>query len=397
MKLLVYDWGFFTKYDVYNALRRQKIEFDLFAVPENPRINEQKEAFLEKALKALEKKAYDAVFSINFQEELATAAHNKDILYICWTYDSPALMGRGLRFETNRLFCFDPEEYRRCKAMGLKHLYHLPLAVDAGRLRRMKPTPLQQAKYLADISFVGQLYQSDMDRIFPLFDEYAAGYTASLINTSLQATGRNLLKDLINDSVTTRLVNPAVEEALLDNLRKPLLFPNIKKVRSYDLTFFLNKAVTNKERVLLLSLLSKYGKTKLYAQEQPKIPGVQCMGTVDYNTQMPLVFQCTKINLNITMRNIVSAIPQRVLDIMGCGALALTNYQEDVLAYFEDGKHLVVYRSLEEAVEKCRYYLQHEKEAAVIRNDAWQIVKKEFDYEKRLNRIWEVTGLMHKV
>lgn len=212
----------------------------------------------------------------------------------------------------------------------------------------------------------------------------------------MEAAGRNLIKDVVNESVVERLVNPDVEEVLMDNLRHPNLFPNITKVRSHELKFFLNKAVTNKERVLLLSLLAKYYRVKLFAPEDVKLPGVQCCGTVDYMTQMPLVFKCSKINLNITLRNIQGAIPQRVLDIMGCRSLVLTNYQEDVLNYFEDGGHLLVYRSIEEAVDKCRYYLAHDKEAEKIRKNAYKIVKDQFGFEKQLNRIWELSGLSIK-
>ncbi len=86
MKLFIYDWNFITKYDLYRAMTEQGIDYDLFRSDAKPRINAQKDQFQTELEKALEEKAYDAIFSINFFAELAEAAHKKDILYICWTY-----------------------------------------------------------------------------------------------------------------------------------------------------------------------------------------------------------------------------------------------------------------------------------------------------------------------
>lgn len=393
MRLFIYDWDFITKYDLYCTMQAQGIACDLFRTPARPRIEKEKEQFLEDVQKALKEKPYDAVFSVNYVSELAEAAHDKGILYICWTYDSPALSGTGLWFDTNRIFCFDPAEYREWKDRGLPHLYYLPLAVDTGRLSRMKPTPMEQMKYRADVSFVGQLYQADMDQTFPLFDEYSAGYVAALINTHLRLPGKNMLSELINEPVRERLCNPQVEEALIRNMETTAYMPDVKELTTGSLIGFLNKAITNKERVLLLQLLAKYCKVKLFTRWKPELPGVQVCGVVDYVKEMPLVFKCSKVNLNITLRGIQSAIPQRILDIMGCRGLALTNDQEDVHTYFEDGKHLLIYHSAEEALDKCRYYLKHEKEAEQIRNNAYKMIKDQFSYDRQLKRIWELSGL----
>ena len=121
------------------------------------------------------------------------------------------------------------------------------------------------------------------------------------------------------------------------------------------------------------------------------------MGLVDYVREMPLVFKCSRINLNITLRTIKCGIPQRVLDIMGCGALVLTNYQKDMEQYFTDGKDILIYTSMEEALDKCRFYLKNEKEAEKIRKNSFQLVKDRFSFEHQLNIIWETCGLKDKI
>lgn len=398
MKLFIYDWPFITKHDLYQTITKQGILCDLFTSNATPRILSQKEQFQVNLEKALSGKEYDAIFSINFFPELAEAAHKKNILYICWTYDSPAMgtLNSSHFFDTNRIFLFDSAEYEEYKGYGVPNLYYLPLAVNTKRVVSMKPTPMEQMKYRADISFVGQLYQSDMDKIFPLFDEYGAGYIAAIINTQLNVYGTNIIKDLVNENLVKRLCNEKVTEALLQNLNNNF-FHDVAELKSWALLAFLLKAVTNKERILLLTLLAKYYHVKLFTTGKPKLPNVNSYGVVDYVKDMPLVFKCSKINLNITLRNIRHGIPQRVLDIMGCQALAMTNYQEDLNEYFEDRKSLLIYSSIEEALDKCKYYLNHEKEAEKIRQNGYKIVKDQFSYEHQLNQIWKLSGLKSRL
>lgn len=393
MKLLIYNWTFITKRDLYQSLREQKIEFDLFTPAANARVKEQQADFCRELEEALEGKEYTAIFSINYYDSLACAAHDRGILYICWTYDAPAL--GGLRdthlFDTNRIFLFDSYEYAEFKKANVPNLYYLPLAVNVKKLNRMQPTLKDKLKYSADISLVGQLYQSNMDKILPLFDEYSAGYVSAIINTQLNIHDKFIIEEMINDNVVKRLCNEQVSEALVENMNNNFL--RDATLQSSSLRMFLGKAVTNKERVLLLTLLAKYYAVKLYTPDKVELPNVKLCGIVDYETAMPLVFKCSKINLNSTLRTIRNGIPQRVFDILGCRGLVLTNYQKDLEEYFQDGRDLLIYHSVEEALDKCRYYLSHEKEAEQIRQRGYKIVKDKFSFEHQLNKIWELSGL----
>ncbi|HTU00908.1 MAG TPA: glycosyltransferase [Candidatus Sulfotelmatobacter sp.] len=56
----------------------------------------------------------------------------------------------------------------------------------------------------------------------------------------------------------------------------------------------------------------------------------------------------------------------RVYEALACGAFLLCDDQPDVRALFEDGRHLVTYRSLDHLREQARYYLHHERERRQI-------------------------------
>ena len=113
-------------------------------------------------------------------------------------------------------------------------------------------------------------------------------------------------------------------------------------------------------------------------------------GTVDYHTQMPLVFAGSRINLNISLRSIHSGIPLRVLDIMACGGFVLSNRQPEITEYFEEGVEIVTFGSMEECIDKVHYYLSHEEERRQIAEAGYRKVKNEFSYEAGLARLFGV-------
>ena len=60
------------------------------------------------------------------------------------------------------------------------------------------------------------------------------------------------------------------------------------------------------------------------------------------------------------------SISGRHFDGAGAGSLVLTNYFVDLETGFDIGKELVVYYSLQDAIDKIRYYLKHEDERIKI-------------------------------
>ena len=143
--------------------------------------------------------------------------------------------------------------------------------------------------------------------------------------------------------------------------------------------------------VFITSQLEKMGErfdTVLYTMPGAKpIAGVSNLGIADYTTKMPLVFRRSKINLNITLRSIISGVPLRVMDILAAGGFLITTYQKEIEEYFEDGKELVIARTPEEMLELTAYYLEHEDERKEIAAAGQKKVYEEFAYTKLLPKI----------
>ena len=128
---------------------------------------------------------------------------------------------------------------------------------------------------------------------------------------------------------------------------------------------------------------------KLYSvSSTKKHPEIRNMGPVDFRKTAPLIFNQTKVNLYVTPRAIQAGIPLRVLEIMSCQGFVLTNYQEDLADEFVEGKEIVMYRSLEDLLEKTQYYLEHEEERRAIARAGYEKVMRDYNFAAKLSVIF---------
>ena len=395
MRLLFYEWNSLTHPYIYKAMKEQGIHLDIARMPYKPRNPKDQEQFKETLAKMLDMRSYDAVFSINFFDQIAEVCHDKDIMYVSWSYDSPSLGGNPAthHYDTNRIFLFDSAEVEYHKRIGEKNIYHMQLAVDTDELEQIKGTPEQIQKYTSDISFVGRLYTTQMQELMQLLTPYSAGYLSAFVNTQLKLYNVDILEELVNKNMLNMVKTPEFEERLIPFSEELGMYT--KELGAQVLKVFLQRSVTNKERILMLSMLSRYYDVKLFTRDEQEdaLKNVQFCGGVDYFKEMPLVFRYSKVNLNITIRSILKGMPQRCLDVMGCRGLLMSNYQEDMFEYLEDGKDLVIYTDLGDAVEKAGFYLEHEDAAERIRENGYRKMKECFNYKGQLEKIWKISGI----
>lgn len=99
--------------------------------------------------------------------------------------------------------------------------------------------------------------------------------------------------------------------------------------------------------------------------------------------------QCSKVNLNISLKTIRTGIPLRVLDILASGGFVISNFQEELAEYFRLGEEIITYGDIEELYYLVNYYLQHEEERKEIAARGLQRVKEDFRFEERMKVILE--------
>jgi len=92
----------------------------------------------------------------------------------------------------------------------------------------------------------------------------------------------------------------------------------------------------------------------------------------------------TKVVFNIAMKEDLN---MRCFEVLGTQSFLLTDWVPSIDEIFEDGKHLVLYRSLDEAVDKAKYYLSHDEERERIALAGYEHVIKNHTMQNRVNTI----------
>ena len=327
-------------------------------------------------------------FTFDYYPVLAEACYRCGVTYISWVWDSPhmTLWSKTVRYDTNRIFLFDRDLYRKLEKRDIEHIYHLPLAVDVSAFQKVIGEDCGRTadKWGSDVTFVGNLYN---DRKTAMFDRieylppYLKGYFEALIRSQSKLWGGDMIAKSIPDEVWQE-IRKYIQVDLGENYEEGV----------YELfvTDLLHKKVSQIERKQMCSALARLYSFALYTGSDTSYDSeLDNRGYVNYLTEMPLVFHYSKINIQITIRSITSGISQRVLDVLGCEGFLLTNYQPEIAEYFEDGRELVMYHSMEDLCMKISYYLEHEEERMAIATAGYRKVRELFTYENMVNEIME--------
>jgi spore maturation protein CgeB len=84
-------------------------------------------------------------------------------------------------------------------------------------------------------------------------------------------------------------------------------------------------------------------------------------------SEMGAAISSSKITFNMARAEHGCGYSAKTLEIPACGGFMLTNWTEDQAALFEDGKECVYYNTMEEMIEKAKYYLENDGEREKIR------------------------------
>lgn len=386
-RILIYCWGALGEDAFIKGVQSLGMEYISFS--RKMKDYHADGDFAKEMLKAIHEKKAEAVFSYDYFPLISMLCDMNQIPYVSWIYDCPmnTLMSGTLRNESNYIFCFDAWYTEKLCELGAKHIYHFPLAVEKNMLENIeekeKAAPGLKEKYQCSISFVGNLYNGERNRLRRAdFTDYTHGYVEGLIKSQQLIFGYNLLADSLKPQVVEEIIEKCELHLSMQYISNPVQMA----------ADAIGMEVTAREREQILKLLGDRYPLTLYSS-YPVEEGIRGKyllekGYADYREEMPFIFHNSKINLNITSRTIQSGIPKRVLDILACGGFCLTNYQPEIAEYFEDGIDLVMYSGMADLAAKAEYYLNREEERLAIAENGNRKVREEFALEKRIAEMW---------
>lgn len=349
------------------------------------------------------------IYGVNYYPAISEVCRIYNVIYISQTVDSPVftLFDRSLLNKTNRILLFDRAQYDLFSSFNKDGVIHMPLASAVERFDKVISSinADDRRKFTGDIAFVGSTYR-EKDPYLKLIglSEYTKGYVEALIEASLKVYGYYPVKDALEDKVISDIKIaagndfPHIEEAVTD-------------MDAYAVSHrYIGSHLAVIERERTLKLLSEHFNVHLYTKSDTSVfpkaitsdpndknvtfndtypsltrkTGLYIHPGINTLTEMPKVFNLSKINLNMTMRPIETGLPLRCFDILGCGGFLMTNYQEELNDMFVIGQDLEAYSSLDELIDKCDYYLSHEDERAAIAHSGYEKVRAAHTHFHRL-------------
>ena len=331
-------------------------------------------------------------FSINFFPALSEVCEIAHVPYVCWTVDVPVLelFSPALKNKCNRVFMFDRTQYQYFKDRNPEGIFYLPLATNVGRWDEViaKVSPVALNSFASDISFVGSLYsEKNAYKKIEGMSEYAKGYVQGLIEAQLQVYGVNFIESMLTDELMKEF------DKLVPDMHQPLCDGDDAAQRYLMAHCFIGSEIAEKERVRLLNALAEYYPVDLYTYSDANlVPAVHTHKGVKTLTEMPLVFNKSRINLNITMRPIATGLSLRLFDVCGCGGFLLTNWQEELPELYEPGVEVEYFGSKEELLDKAGYYLEHEEERMAIARAGYERTKACHTYDMRIAEMIRVVN-----
>ena len=290
--------------------------------------------------------------------------------------------------EDDDITIFDKTQYMELSNEGIETVYYCPLAVNTDRLKRMfnDEYEVKNELYAGDISFIGSMYNEKhnlYDRLCGVND-YTKGYLDAIMKVQRSIYGYFFLEDMLKGDVLDEMMRVCPVKPNEDG---------VETVQYVYANYFLARRMATDERTDILSRvgreLGRENKINLYTPDASvRFINVNNKGTVDYYNEMPYVFRNSRINLNITLRSIKSGIPLRCMDICGAGGFLLSNYQADLYDVFVPGEDMVIYDSIDDLMNKCKYYLSHDAERRQIAQNGFGKIEEKHTYDVRFEEIF---------
>lgn len=387
MNILFYRYGSICEPDIIASFKHLG-----FNITEDTREVYNKQLLPSDCIKGLnellKQDTYSFIFSINFFPSVSDVCNIWGIPYLCLIVDSPVLelFSTSLANPCNKVFLFDRQLYNDFHHINPDGIFHIPLATNVrdNYATATMASAADRARFSSDISFIGSLYSEKCLYNQITLPEKMRGYVDGLIEAQLLVYGYNFIEEC---------VTPELIEAFCKVRPELINFPDSMKVdtKAVIAQHIISVKVAEQERLRYLKVLSEHYNVDLYTgSDTSSMPLIHNRGFAKTNTEMPIIFHQSKINLNLTAKSIRSGLSLRIFDVLGCEGFLITNYQAELPEHFNIGEDLEAYTSLDDLMGKCEYYLSHDKERQEIAHNGFEKVKKYHTYDIRLTQMLEI-------
>ena len=159
-----------------------------------------------------------------------------------------------------------------------------------------------------------------------------------------------------------------VDSIWMPHAVEPQAYPFIPSVKKYDVCFIGH--MNSENRIEALDTFFKAFPNFYYGQRLFE-------AAAEKYCQSKIVF-------NISIKDDIN---MRCFEAMSTKSLLLTNWLPTLGDLFEDGKHLVTYKTMDEAIDKAKYYIEHDSEREAIAQAGFDEVRAKHTFVHRARQV----------
>ncbi|RMF92371.1 MAG: hypothetical protein D6734_12415 [Candidatus Schekmanbacteria bacterium] len=373
LNIIVFDSSYFTVAECIKAFRI--LGHNVFPI----KFKDQNK-FIKKLLNLIFEIKPDFIFTVNhlgFDEDgaLTSLLSSMKIPFAVWYVDNPFYALKDDKKNVSdfcKIFMWEKTYINPMKNKGFRNVSYLPLAADTELFKPMPFTEIPK-RYVSDISFVGN----------SMFD--------AVKKWQKKIKEIEKLKKIEDEIINIQLLNhkKPIEEIMKEKVRNDLSELMSENDTFINAAAYLTWKTTMKYRHSVVKKGIEEGgvvygdKGWKYVVDDRKI-----RNSVDYYSELALVYNGTKINLNCTSFQMNSALNQRVFDCAACNSFLITDDQSDLYELFNEDE-FVSFKETGEIPDLIRFYIKNEKERQKISLKAFNRVMNEHSYEKRMHTLVE--------
>ncbi len=174
----------------------------------------------------------------------------------------------------------------------------------------------------------------------------------------------------------------------LPHAAEPKAYPNISIIKKYDVGFVGHVQETANyngfSRIDALDRLFREFPNFYYGSRHPGYPEKNLFEDAAKK------FSMSKVVFNISIKDDMN---MRCFETLSTSSFLLTNWIPTLGDLFEDGKHLVTYKTLDEMVEKARYYIEHDDEREKIAKAGYDEFISKHTYKHRIEKVLDIVSM----
>lgn len=312
---------------------------------------------------------------INHFEGLADFSERVNLQTIEWEID-PALtrICKAPKSSTKTsIFTWRRRHVVEYEQAGYEHVRYLPLASNPERRYAVTVSPDERAHYQVPVAFVGasmadrkasllQNFANAWDRCFP----GRVGEGQQIVESVLIEQGRELSRYLVPELLSRKAHGLTVS------------------VGELEPEYIVAELAAAERRLAYVQALIPLGIHVWGDEGWKQVPGLHYRGSAEHGATINKIYSSAAINVDIGRLYQLDIVTMRVFDVLACRGFMLAEYSEDLEELFAIGEEVESWKTLDELLDKCRWYLNNPQQRELIAQRGYRAVCERHTIRQRL-------------